>query len=179
VVTAAYTVVNRIEQLVMQPFMSLGAAVTSFTGQNIGAKKLDRVKKGMKSSTLIVIMFSLLMLPVMYFGGEYIMRLFTRKDDFDVVRHGLMGIRINCLFYIFLGMIFVTRNFLSGAGDIRIPMFMGIIEVICRVTFSKCLSGIIGYRGIFLATALTWTVTGIFGTARVISGKWKNKSVVG
>lgn len=178
VITAAYTVVNRIEQLVMQPFMSLGAAVASFTGQNIGAKKMDRVKDGVKSSALIAIIFSLIMLPVMYFGGEYIMRLFTKKDDIDVVRYGLNGIRISCLFYSFLGMIFVTRNFLSGAGDIKVPMFMGMVEVICRVLFSGYLSGLIGYRGIFLATALTWSFTGIVGVIRVLSGRWKNKSVV-
>lgn len=179
VINAAYTAVGRIEQLVMQPFMSLGAAVASFTGQNTGAKKLDRVKRGMISSTFIIIAFSLIMLPVMYFGGEYIMRLFTKKDDFEVVKHGLEGIRITCLFYIFLGMIFITRNFLSGAGDIRIPMIMGITEVICRVILSRYLSGLIGYRGIFLATALTWVFTGIVGAVRVISGRWKNKSVVG
>ena len=179
VITAAYTVVNRIEQLVMQPFMSLGAAVAAFTGQNIGAKKLDRVKKGMKSATVIAIIFSLVMLPVMYFCGQYIMMLFTKKDEFDVVLYGVEGIRITCMFYSFLGMIFVTRNFLSGAGDIRIPMIMGLIEVVCRVIFSKYLSVTIGYRGIFLATALTWFVTGIVGTVRVLSGRWKNKSVVG
>lgn len=178
VITAAYTVVNRMEQLVMQPFMSLGTAVATFTGQNIGAKKLDRVKKGMKSSVITVLLFSLVMMPAMYFGGKYIMMLFTKKDDFDVVKCGMEGIKISSLFYSFLGMIFITRNFLSGAGDIKVPMFMGFVEVICRVLFSKFLADTIGYRGIFLATALTWAVTGVVGTLRVISGKWKNKSVV-
>lgn len=177
-IMASYTVVNRIEQLVMQPSMSLGAAVASFTGQNIGAGKIERAKKGMRSSVIIILIFSLLMLPVMYFGGEYIMRLFTKKEDYEVVRNGVEGIRITCLFYSFLGLIFVTRNFLSGAGDIKIPMIMGMIEVLVRVSLSIYLSSIIGFYGIFWATALTWFATGIFGAIRVISGKWKNKSVV-
>lgn len=177
-IMAAYTVVNRIEQLVMQPFMSLGAAVASFTGQNIGAGKIERVKKGFKSSTLITIIFSIIMLPVMYFCGEYIMRLFTKKEDFEVVKYGIEGIRITSLFYSFLGLIFVTRNFLSGAGDIRIPMIMGLVEVIFRVILSGNLSKAIGFRGIFLATALTWLATSLVGGIRVISGRWKNKSVV-
>lgn len=175
---AAFTAVNRIEQLVMQPSMSLGAAVASFTGQNIGADKIDRVKKGAKSATKIILIFSLLMLPVMYFGGQYIMRLFTKKEDFEVVMYGVEGIRITCFFYSFLGLIFITRNFLSGAGDIRIPMIMGFIEVIVRVSLSKYLSGIIGFNGVFLATGLTWFATGIFGSIRVASGKWKDKSIV-
>lgn len=177
-IIAAYTVVNRIEQLVMQPSMSLGAAVASFTGQNIGAGKIDRVKKGIKSSVIIILTFSMVMLPVMYFGSEYIMRLFTKKEDIDVVRYGIEGIRITSLFYSFLGLILVTRNFLSGAGDVKIPMIMGIIEVIVRVGISIYLSGVIGFHGIFWASALTWFVTGIFGSIRVISGKWMNKSII-
>lgn len=177
-IMAAYTVVNRIEQLVMQPFMSLGAAVASFTGQNIGAGKIDRAKRGMRSSVLIILIFSLFMLPAMYFGSQYIMRLFTKKEDIDVVRYGVEGIRISSLFYSFLGLIFVTRNFLSGAGDIKLPMIMGLIEVVVRVAVSIYLSRIIGFHGIFWASALTWLATGIFGSIRVLSGKWMNKSVV-
>lgn len=178
IIIAAYTVVNRIEQLVMQPFMSLGAAIASFTGQNIGAGKTDRVKKGIKSSTILVFIFSLIMLPIMYFGGEYIMRLFTKKEDFEVVRYGVEGIRITSLFYSFLGLILVTRNFLSGAGDIKIPMIMGLVEVVVRVFLSRYLSQYIGFHGIFWATAMTWFITGLVGSLRVISGRWKNKSIV-
>ena len=55
---------------------------------------------------------------------------------------------------------------------------MGMTEVLVRVSLSIYLSSIIGFHGIFWATALTWFATGIFGAIRVISGKWKNKSVV-
>jgi putative MATE family efflux protein len=177
-VMAAYTVVNRIEQLVIQPFASLGAAVASFTGQNIGARKIDRVKKGIKSAVLLIFAFSIIMLPAMYFGGEYIMRLFTKKEDIDVVRYGVEGIRITSLFYSFVGLIFITRNFLSGAGDIKITMIMGLIEVVVRVIVSIHLSKIIGFQGIFWASALNWFITGLFGGIRVLSGKWMNKSII-
>ena len=178
IVMAAYTVVNRIEQLVIQPFASLGAAVASFTGQNIGARKIDRVKKGIKSAVLLIFAFSIIMLPAMYFGGEYIMRLFTKKEDIDVVRYGVEGIRITSLFYSFVGLIFITRNFLSGAGDIKITMIMGLIEVVVRVIVSIHLSKIIGFQGIFWASALNWFITGLFGGIRVLSGKWMNKSII-
>ncbi len=177
-IMAAASVVSRIEMLVLQPGMSLGAAVASFTGQNVGAGNIDRVKKGMKSATVIIIIFSLIMLPTLYFGGEYLMRLFTKKEDIEVVSYGVQGIRITSFFYTFVGMIFITRNFLSGSGDIQIPMVMGLTEVICRVAFSGMIAAQIGFKGIFWATALTWFITGIMGTLRVLSGKWKGKSVV-
>ncbi|HKM00338.1 MAG TPA: MATE family efflux transporter [Mobilitalea sp.] len=177
-VMAAATVVNRIEQLVLQPSMSLGAAVAAFTGQNIGAGHIDRAKKGMKSATIIILIFSLVMLPVMYFGGEYIMKLFTKKEDIDVVLYGVEGIRITSFFYSAVGMIFITRNFLSGSGDIHVPMIMGFTEVVFRVLFSRILSVEIGFHGIFWATSITWFATGILGVLRVMSGKWKNKSII-
>ncbi|MBH1940679.1 MATE family efflux transporter [Mobilitalea sibirica] len=180
VVIAATTVVNRIEQLVLQPSMSLGAATASFTGQNIGAGQIDRVKQGYRSSSLIIIIFSLIMLPIMFFGGEAIMKIFTKQEDMEVVRYGVEGIRITSFFYFFVGMIFITRNFLSGTGDIHIPMIMGITEVICRVLFARLMAAnaSIGFRGIFWATAFTWLVTGFLGIWRVATGKWKGKSVV-
>lgn len=177
-IVAVYTAVNRIEQLVMQPSTSLGTAVSSFTGQNIGAGKKDRVIKGIKSGVIIILIFSFIMTPIMYFGGESIMGLFSRKEDIDIVINGVKGIRITSLFYSFLGLIFITRNFLSGAGDIKVPMIMGLIEVVCRVTLSRYLAGIMGFQGIFWATALTWFITGIVGSLRVISGRWKNRSVI-
>lgn len=178
VVIAANTVVTRIEQLVLQPGMSVGAALSAFAGQNIGAGRIDRAKQGLKSSAVIMIIFSLIMLPVMYFGGEYIMLLFTKKEFIEVVNTGVRAIRITCFFYSAVGMIFVTRNFLSGAGDINIPMVMGFSEVICRITFAVCLTAWIGYTGIWWATGLNWFLTALVGIFRVLSGKWESKSII-
>lgn len=177
-VMAAVTVTNRLEQLVLQPGMSLGVALASFTGQNVGAGQIERVKKGLKSAIKVIFLFSLFMLPVMYFGGEYFMRLFTKKEDIDVVIYGVDGIRISSLFYLFVGIIFITRNFLSGAGDIHFPMIMGFTEVVCRVMFAEVISNYVGFTGIYWATALTWLITGTLGIIRVISGKWKDKSII-
>jgi putative MATE family efflux protein len=178
IVIAANTVVTRIEQLVLQPGMSVGAALAAFAGQNIGAGRIDRAKKGYHAASLIIILFSLIMLPAVYFGGQYIMRLFTKKEDFDVVATGVKAIRITCFFYSAVGMIFITRNFLSGTGDISIPMIMGITEMACRVILANVLTLFLSYYGIWWATALNWFITSLVGITRVATGKWKTKSLV-
>ena len=177
VVIAANTVAGRIEQLVLQPGMSVGAALAAFTGQNVGAGKLDRAKKGYQSSAGIIILFSLIMLPVMYFGGEFIVRLFTKKEEINVITVGVNALRITCFFYTAVGMIFVSRNFLSGAGDVNVPMIMAISEVICRVVFVLVLTSYVGFYGIWWATALNWFITCLVGVIRVASGKWKMKAI--
>lgn len=178
VVIAAQTVITRIEQLVLQPAMSIGAALSAYTGQNMGAGRIDRAKKGMKSAAVIIAIFSLIMLPVMYFGGRYFMELFTKKEDLEVVLTGMKGIRITCFFYIPVGMIFVTRNFLSGTGDIGVAMVMGITEVICRVALANVLVLFMGYYGVWWATGINWLITAIVGLLRYWNGKWRTKAIV-
>lgn len=178
VIIAASTAANRIEQLILQPCTSVGAAVAFYTGQNIGGMKIDRVKKGFVSASKIIIIFGIIMLPVMYFGGEYIMMMFTKKEDIEVVRVGVNALRITSFFYTFVGMIFISRNLLSGAGDVNVSMLMGLTEVICRVLFASILSKRIGYSGIWWATGLTWMFTSFVGIIRYYSGRWKYKSVV-
>ncbi len=178
VVIAANTVVSRIEQLVLQPGMSVGAALSAFAGQNIGAGRIDRAKAGLKAAAVIMLVFSLIMLPVMYFGGEYIMLLFTKKEFYEVVTTGVRAIHITCFFYSAVGMIFVTRNFLSGVGDINVPMIMGFTEVVCRITFVILLTSWIGFTGIWWATGLNWFLTALVGIFRVLSGKWESKSII-
>lgn len=178
VVIAAQTVITRIEQIVLMPGMSVGAALASFTGQNIGAGRTDRAKKGFHSATVIIIIFSLIMLPAMYFGGQYIMRLFTKKEDVDVVLTGIKAIRITCFFYTAVGMIFITRNFLSGAGDISAAMIMGATEVVCRIVLANVLALFISYYGIWWATGINWLITALVGIFRYSTGKWKTKAII-
>jgi putative MATE family efflux protein len=178
VVIAAATIVTRIEQLIFEPGCSVGIAVASFTGQNIGAGQIDRVKKGFYAATKIIIVFSLIMLPLMYFGGERVIMLFTKVEDFEVVKVGVEAIRVTSLFYTLVGMIFISRSFLSGAGDTKTPMVMGISEVICRVVFTSVLAAQFGYYGIWWATGLNWLMTSVLGVLWVISGRWKNKSII-
>ena len=113
----------------------------------------------------------------MYFGGEYIMNWFTKKENVEVVSTGVMAIRITCFFYVPVGLIFVSRNFLSGTGDINVPLVMGITEVICRVLFANVLTLMIGFTGIWWATGLNWLITSLVGIFRVASGKWEKKSI--
>lgn len=177
-VIASFTAANRIDQLMLQPGMSMGTAVAAYTGQNVGAARIDRVKAGLKDAIKITLIFSLIMLPVIYFGGKNIMYLFTKKEDIEVVRIGVEAIRVTCFFYIFVGLIFVTRSFLTGAGDVKIPMMMGFTEILGRVLFANVLSFYFGYYGIWWATGLTWVITSAVGCLRIISGKWKDKSIL-
>ena len=176
--TTAFTVVSRIETLVQQPFMSLGAAVSTYTGQNIGAGLKDRVRKGFNSATLVSSIFSLAVGVVFWIFAPSIASIFGK--DADVIRIGANGLRITCCFYIFLGLIYTTRNVLNGAGDAMFSLFTGIVECIGRVGFAYPMTLIpfMGKYGVFYATGLTWLLNGMFSLIRYKRGKWKKIDVI-
>ncbi len=174
-VVAAYTASSRFEQLIHQPFTSLGVAVATFTGQNFGAGKLDRVKEGFRAAMKVSTIFAFVMLPIVYFSGRFLMHIFTKTDT--VVDIGASGIRITALFYSLLGMIYMTRNLLNGIGDAKFSMVSGIVEVIGRFGFASLLAALpfLGVLGVWLANGLTWTITGIAGLIRYY---WQKKHLL-
>ncbi len=178
VFTTAFTVVGRIEQLIQQPFMSLGAALATYTGQNIGAGKIKRVKRGFKSATIISTIFALFIIAIFWGYTKPIVSTLARKED--VMIYAMDGLRITCLFYPFLGLIYTTRNVLNGAGDAMFSLFTGIVECIGRVVFAYPLTLIpfMGKYGVFYATGLTWFLNGGFSFIRYKLGKWKTINVV-
>lgn len=173
-VMATYTVTMRVEQLVQLPYQSLNAAVSTFTGQNIGAGQVSRVKECFKKSTLIALVFSLLMLVVFMIFPQNIMEIFAKKSDTDVISIGATALRISCVFYFFLGMIYVSRGLLNGAGDTIYSMINGIAELIGRVGFSLILVHIpsVGMWAVWGTTCLTWVLTSIASVVRYYQGKW-------
>lgn len=177
-IIAANTVITRVEQVVQQPYGSLSVALTTYTGQNIGAGKHDRVKQGYNQSVLTVLIFSLLLIPVIFLFGEQIIGFFV--NDPEVIRIGVIALRINSFSYFALGMIYVPRSLLNGSGDTKFSMINGITEIICRIGYSNILTRIplFGYWGIWLTTCATRATTAIVCVIRYKKGLWKEKNVI-
>ncbi len=176
-VIAAYTITSRVESLVQQPYGSIGAALTTFSGQNAGAGRIDRIKKGFRQTTLVVFIFSMCLIPLFYIFGKYITGFFV--EEAAVVEIGYKALRITSLFYFSLGMIYVPRALLNGCGDASFSVLNGIVEVICRVAFSQALLLVpaLGFWIVWITTAATWTVTAIFCLCRYWFGNWKEKAM--
>lgn len=176
-VVAANTALGRIEQLVQQPYNSLGTALTTYTGQNIGAGKIDRVKQGYKAGFKSVVVVSIVMLIPCQLFGEAIVSIFV--TDPEVIAIGAKGLSITSFFYFFLGMIYVARSVLNGVGDAAFAMINGLMEVAGRVGFAVPLTKIpfIGVWGIFFTTGFTWALTGLVSMVRYHKGRWEFKGI--
>ena len=177
-VMAAYTVSMRIEQFIQQPFSSLNAAVSTFTGQNIGAGRSDRAVKGMVSAIKIAVLFAFAVLVIFILFGKAITGIFVSGED--VIFIASRAIVLTGCFYWALGIIHTVRGFLNGAGDTGYALVNGTAEVICRIGLSLLLTSVaaIGHRGIWLTTCCTWFVTAAVSLMRFVSGKWKSKAKI-
>ena len=160
VAVAASTAISRIEQVIHQPYQTVGATLSTYTGQNYGAREFDRVKIGHRLGLIIVAVFSVLMLPVMQFFGSNIVSIFV--DDAEVIEMGGRAIQISSLFYIFLGVIYSIRGVLGGLGDAFFSLLNGIVEVIGRFTVPFILTAIpaIGLWGIWWSVGIVWFMAG-------------------
>lgn len=177
-VMAAYTVSMRIEQFVQQPFSSLNAAVSTFTGQNIGAGKNDRAVKGLRSAMKISTVFAFAVLILFILFGRQLTSCFVSGEN--VIYIASRAIVMTSCFYWALGIIHTVRGFLNGAGDTGYALVNGTAEVICRIGLSLLLTSVasIGYWGIWLTTCFTWFITAAVSVVRYKSGVWKHKSVI-
>ena len=173
VVVAAFTAADRVEQLLHQPYGTLSAALATYCGQNLGAGKTERIKQGFKKSMILMTAFSLIMLPIMQFGGEGIVSLFV--DDPEVIRYGGMALRITSLFYLFLGTINMCRGVLNGVGDAMFALINGVVEVAGRMILPVILVAIpmVGVWGIWWSAGFVWFLSALFCILRYLSVRKK------
>ncbi len=176
-VAAAYTASNKIEQLVQQPFNTLGVTMSTFAGQNYGAGKRDRVYSAARRGMVLVGGFSLLMVIVMYTLGPVIVGGFVDDTGAEVIKIGSAGLRFTSLMYIFLGAIYVMRGLLNGVGDVKFALINGGVEVAGRIGFALLLIQVfnVNHMAAWYTNGLTWSITGIISVLRFVFGGWRHR----
>ena len=177
-VIGAFTATTQIELLVQQVFAALGTAIVTYTGQNMGAGKHDRISQGVVAAMKISAIVSVALVVLFWIFGHPIMSIFVTNEE--IISIAATGIRITSLFLITLGGVQILRYMLNGAGDSMYALLNGVVEVVARVAFAVGLTAIpmIGMWGIWLTTGLTWAVTAGFALLRYRHGMWKSKTLV-
>lgn len=173
-VVAAFTVTTKVENVISQPFTTLTTTLTAYSGQNYGAGKFERVQEGLKWGLILMFGYVAVMVPCVFFFGDKITAVFV--SDPEVIGTGAHALRITSCFYLFLGLIYVTRGVLNGVGDTMFAFISGVLEMIGRVGFAKPMTLIagVGVWGIWIATGITWLMAGSAGVLKYTQGKWKS-----
>ncbi|MBP5451777.1 MAG: MATE family efflux transporter [Treponema sp.] len=168
VAVAAITATSRIEQLIHQPYGTLGTALATYCGQNYGAKNKARILEGYKKSFVMMAVFTVIMLPLIQIFGNPIASLFVK--DPEVIEMGAKALRITSWFYIFLGIIYVARGVLNGIGDATFALINGVTEVVGRFVVPVLLTTVafIGVWGIWWSVGIVWFLSALTAWLRYI-----------
>jgi putative MATE family efflux protein len=189
-VVAAYTAAGRLDSLAIIPSMVFSTALSTFVGQNIGAGKIDRVKRGLSRTLLMAsaVAVSITLLVILF---KYpLMRLFT--TDESVIGIGGKYLTIVTSFYLLFTGMFVYTGVMRGAGDTIVPMFITLFSLwVIRIPSALFLSQEtvrlfgLSIRGAGLgASGIWWAIPTGWGFGMLLSmiyyrtGRWKTKSVI-
>lgn len=172
----AYGAAGKIDTIITQAVLTLSGALAAFCGQNIGAKRLDRVKQGVRFTMLVNTLFGLLTFCAVYLFGEEMMLAFTK--DPDVIAIGKEYLLIVGGFFIVHGALNVYNGALRGAGDTLFPMLTSLICLwLIRIPLAYHLSLWLGRSGIWWAIGISIGIGLIITYIYYKIGFWKRRCV--
>ena len=173
----AYGAAGKIDTIITQAVLTLSGALAAFCGQNIGAGKLDRVKKGVRFTMYTNIVLGLLTFAAVYLFGDEMMKVFTK--DADVVAIGKEYLLIIGGFFIVHGALNVYNGALRGAGDTLFPMITSLVCLwLIRIPLAYYLSSWLGRSGIWWAIGISIAIGLIVTFIYYKMGVWKRRCII-
>ena len=181
-VPSAYTAAGRVNMMAMLPAMAFAQALSTFTGQNIGAGKINRISKGLKVTILISSVGCIFITVLILLSGKQILGLFSPQEsrhNLEFIKTGWEYLIIVSSFYLAFNIMLIFTSIMRGAGDTIIPMFITLIALWgIRVPLAFILSNTqLQETGIWWAIPSGWTFGMILSIIYYFTGRWKTKSV--
>ncbi|WP_130864097.1 MATE family efflux transporter [Bacilliculturomica massiliensis] len=175
---AGWSAYSKIDGLLLLPLLSFGLAMTTFTGQNIGAKKLDRIHKGVHSCLIMSTTFAAVMTVAMYIFGGPVLSIFS--DEPEVLRYGVYMLKGMIPFYFLLGFIQIFSGVISGSGNSFASMLIMVSNMcVLRVAALWFMaSRISDVKFVFYAYVLSWATCAAGLFLYYLKGSWK-KGIAG
>lgn len=169
---AGYAAYLKIDGFNILPVLSISMAVTTFTGQNVGANRLDRVKKGMYSSLIMVLVYIVFIGAVLLIFSHQVLGLFTHSAQ--VIMYGQLAMKYFCPYYFLLGILNVLAGTVRGAGKGIPPMIILLFSMcIFRILWIKiALPFYSSIDGVFILYPISWLVGAILMIFYTKFGKW-------
>ena len=159
---AAVTAAGRINSLCCCPLDALGSTMATYSGQNVGARKLGRVKEGLHSAAFLGTCYALLALGVMYFFGRNLLLLFLDTSDLQVFNNARQMQMTNAAFLILLTLIYLFRFSIQGMGYSKLAVIAGVFELFARVFVAMVLVPAFGFTGVCFANPIAWLMADVF-----------------
>lgn len=159
---ASVTAGSKISMFFCCPFDALGSTMATYGGQNVGARKLDRIDKGLKAGTLIGCIYAVAAFAVLLFMGQWVALMFVDPGETEILRNTQLFLIANSLFFIPLLGVNVVRFMIQGLGYPRLAILAGVCEMAARSFVGFCLVPLFGYLAVCIANPVAWIAADLF-----------------
>ena len=178
-VLAGYTAGTRIESVCIVPMIASGNAVSTFTAQNLGAGKADRVKKGYLAAVRMVAGFAVIICLALTLFHEGIIRSFLESgSDAAAFETGNAYLSFIAFFFVFIGLKAITDGVLRGSGDVVVFTLANLVNLGIRVTIAFTMAPHWGVQAVWIAVPMGWSVNYLISFVRYLTGKWSKKKLI-
>ena len=162
VCVAAFTASMRVKYLFTCVFENIGATMAVYCGQNIGARRLDRITAGLRDALLISMAYFFITALIIQPLAPRLMLLFVKPGETEIIAQAALLIRINCWFYPALGVLTVLRYSLQGLGYARLSVFSGVMEMLARGGVSLLMVAALHFLGVCYGDPVAWLAADAF-----------------
>ena len=159
---AAFTSAMRIKMFFICTFESLGIAMATYSGQNYGAGKPERIWLGIKASVLMMIIYAAFTFVLLMSGAKYFALIFVDPSETDILLDTELFLHISCMFFPVLGLLCVLRYTIQGVGFTNLAMFSGVAEMIARILVSLYAVPAFGFLAVCYGDPLAWIAADLF-----------------
>lgn len=159
---ATVTAGSKVSMFFSCPFEAMGSTMATYGGQNVGAKKLDRLDSGLKTCILLGAGYSLIALVVMCFFGADLAALFVDGGETAILANARKLLIINSSFFIPLALVNIIRFMIQGMGFSTFAILAGVFEMAARTLTGLVLVPRLGFTGACIASPLAWVLADAF-----------------
>lgn len=157
-IIVAHTAARKISEIFMVMFTVFGQTMATYCGQNIGAGKVDRVKKGIRLSILYTCIWCTLVIIASYTIGGWLVYLVTGSSNDAVIVNATNYLKFDTVFYYVTAVICIVRNAMQGLGEHITPLISSSLEMIGKIIIAATLVPVMGYMGVIIAEPLVWFI---------------------
>lgn len=159
---AAVSAATRITNFFGCPMDALGSAMATYTGQNVGARKIKRVKQGLRATLILALIYAGAAFAVLALLGKQLSLLFLKPEETAIIANAGQFLLCNGAFYVALALVNVLRYTMQGAGYSALSIFSGVMEMIARSVVGILLVPVFGYASVCFASPLAWVLADAF-----------------
>lgn len=181
VVMAAFAAAVKIDSFAYMPVQDFGNAFSTFIAQNYGAKKFERIQKGIKSAVMTSVLFCAVISGAVFIFAEPLMKIFVSGAEKEIISVGVEYLRIEGSFYFGIGILFLLYGLYRAVKLPGMSVVLTILSLGTRVALAYGLSAIpmIGVRGIWAAVPIGWILADAVGVIYYIKNKGKIEKALG